>query len=376
MAYRQVSTLFLNLASVELDFSELEEEVVTEMHFDYAWGGSTVNLQVNGETVFIEDNFMDMPAEIADGVTLAVSYNQFNMTGHILLLGNIEELIIGGGELWLDNFCLLKVPTEPPLSNCLTFDSLYLTVNGPYTFFTDSDFGTEVYNYEGIPILIEPYQVDGVESNSSLFVMNVDEGFVGDLLLQGGGVGFDFSTVDGMVHTVSFDFQNSNNNVMNLQINDSPVKELFGGANDDLTFPDFQVVLDLGTPNQMVIMGGSNIEKLVLAGNGLIIDNVCYNAVSVGGGVWPGDANSDGIANNFDLLAIGLSFGNMGIPRMNQSIFWSEHDAEDWETSFVNGVNHKHADCNGDGTVLFDDIDAICAKLWADTCQKCRCQWQ
>jgi len=75
--------------------------------------------------------------------------------------------------------------------------------------------------------------------------------------------------------------------------------------------------------------------------------------------VWPGDANSDLIANNFDLLAIGSAYGATGPVRSGASNTWVGQPAGDWSGTLSNGVNYKHADCNGDGTINANDTVAI-----------------
>ncbi|MBL0047754.1 MAG: T9SS type A sorting domain-containing protein [Bacteroidetes bacterium] len=82
-----------------------------------------------------------------------------------------------------------------------------------------------------------------------------------------------------------------------------------------------------------------------------IIPAACSNDV------WPGDANSDFTANNFDLLNIGLSYGETGPLRTNASLAWVAQPATDWLDTI--GVNNKHVDCNGDGIINSSDTLAI-----------------
>jgi len=77
--------------------------------------------------------------------------------------------------------------------------------------------------------------------------------------------------------------------------------------------------------------------------------------------VWPGDANSDGTANLYDLLAVGIAYGDTGPVRPSASILWVAQPCPDWTNSFNSGINHKHADTNGDGTVDASDLTAITA---------------
>lgn len=75
--------------------------------------------------------------------------------------------------------------------------------------------------------------------------------------------------------------------------------------------------------------------------------------------VWPGDADHNGIADNNDLLPLGIGYGLNGFSRPDQSIVWSAHYAQDWGLQFLSGTNAKHADCNGDAVINGDDTTAI-----------------
>ncbi|PCH65339.1 MAG: hypothetical protein COC01_09845 [Bacteroidetes bacterium] len=75
--------------------------------------------------------------------------------------------------------------------------------------------------------------------------------------------------------------------------------------------------------------------------------------------VWPGDANSDGVANVQDILTIGLAYGLSGSPRDSISTEWIGQNCQEWDSTFADGLNYKHADCRGDGTVEILDVYAI-----------------
>ena len=75
--------------------------------------------------------------------------------------------------------------------------------------------------------------------------------------------------------------------------------------------------------------------------------------------VWPGDANADGIADNNDVLAIGIAYGDTGAKRTAASLTWNGQPCNDWTNSFKSGVNYKNADCNGDGVVDSLDMSAV-----------------
>lgn len=75
--------------------------------------------------------------------------------------------------------------------------------------------------------------------------------------------------------------------------------------------------------------------------------------------VWPGDANDDLIVNPYDVLSIGLAYGETGAARVAASTNWVGQYCTDWTNYFLSGINHKHADCNGDGVVDTLDLDAV-----------------
>ncbi|WMX12682.1 T9SS type A sorting domain-containing protein [Aureispira sp. CCB-E] len=82
--------------------------------------------------------------------------------------------------------------------------------------------------------------------------------------------------------------------------------------------------------------------------------------VGVSGCVWPGDTDDNTVANNFDLLPIGLAYGDAGPPRAITSNTWTPYAASDWSTTpIIDLPNGKHFDSNGDGVVDSLDINAI-----------------
>ncbi|MEZ4771627.1 MAG: T9SS type A sorting domain-containing protein [Bacteroidia bacterium] len=75
--------------------------------------------------------------------------------------------------------------------------------------------------------------------------------------------------------------------------------------------------------------------------------------------VWPGDANYDLVADNNDLLSIGIGYGATGPLRPNASLVWTAQPSYNWSSSLSTGVNYKHLDTNGDGIVDVNDTLAI-----------------
>lgn len=75
--------------------------------------------------------------------------------------------------------------------------------------------------------------------------------------------------------------------------------------------------------------------------------------------VYPGDANKDGRANLYDLLMLGVGNKKTGPERPNSSTEWSPQAAPNWTNSTPKGINYKHFDCDGDGSVSDIDLAAI-----------------
>jgi hypothetical protein len=75
--------------------------------------------------------------------------------------------------------------------------------------------------------------------------------------------------------------------------------------------------------------------------------------------VWPGDINYDLTVDNLDFLYLNIATGDTGAVRKNASINWLPQPCRDWKNKFASGINHKHADCNGNGIVTINDSVAI-----------------
>ncbi len=84
----------------------------------------------------------------------------------------------------------------------------------------------------------------------------------------------------------------------------------------------------------------------------VFVDNTCAD-------VWPGDANSDGRADNVDILELGLHYTQTGALRASASNAWQSYFANNWIGTISNGKNLNHSDCNGDGTINDNDTLAI-----------------
>jgi uncharacterized repeat protein (TIGR03803 family) len=92
--------------------------------------------------------------------------------------------------------------------------------------------------------------------------------------------------------------------------------------------------------------------------------NSCVDSLTVAVGdscdyVWPGDANQDGIADNADILSIGIANAATGTTRASATLSWIGQPAADWGQTFLSGTDYKFADCDGDGTIQPVDTNAV-----------------
>lgn len=139
---------------------------------------------------------------------------------------------------------------------------------------------------------------------------------------------------------------------------------VFGGTNLPLRKRAFssvepQILYDR-TKNRIILAGvlDSSISNQRIVS--LSLDSF-YNQPILLDPVWPGDANSDGTADNSDLLNIGLAYGDTGIIRISPDTYhvWLPHAADLWSQNFATNINYKHADCDGNGIINADDTTQI-----------------
>lgn len=102
----------------------------------------------------------------------------------------------------------------------------------------------------------------------------------------------------------------------------------------------------------IVIIGEVIVMRILGIG---FLDNFCWFLVIEE--VWLGDVNVDNLVYYIDLLLIGLGYGVFGLVWVNQDNFWSFVVVMNWDSIFVDGINYKYVDCNGDG--IIDEVDCM-----------------
>jgi len=84
--------------------------------------------------------------------------------------------------------------------------------------------------------------------------------------------------------------------------------------------------------------------------------------------VYPGDVNNNEIVERTDWMLHGIANAKSGqsfeSPRSYISSRWDAFDADARSENFKDGVNYKHADCNGDGLInSVEDLESISANF-------------
>jgi hypothetical protein len=132
-----------------------------------------------------------------------------------------------------------------------------------------------------------------------------------------------------------------------------------GGSGNDRVF-------DISyNPNGNVYISGNNATDTVLFDTialynpgGYLFSNACIAMIG-NDAVWPGDTDNNSVVNNDDLLPVGLYYGSIGFPRDTIDNTWQADTCDNWTAYQYNGINMKHADCNGDSIIDANDTLAI-----------------
>ncbi len=301
------------------------------------------------------------------------NYGTFEYGGLPITLGPFEangqemEFIVVDlvfEDCWNDTS--LEAPVcEGEANTCIEFESLYNGVNygGP-----NSTVGDLLLIEDGVHVTIEGV-IDplGNLNYDYLFATNQDicspfETASGIRMFMFNGLNFDFTELDENPSLVVFNYHNcgypfaisANGQLLITYV--LPENDYSFALTPSVTV-HFDV--DENNPDEGIATFEGNIETIFTGGIEFQIDNVCFNVDDGLTDVWPGDANYDNTANHFDLLNVGIAFGENGPERDVISNDWFAMFGEDWEDEFLNEANYKHADCNGDGEVNIDDRVAI-----------------
>ncbi|HMQ48215.1 MAG TPA: hypothetical protein PKA00_12655 [Saprospiraceae bacterium] len=93
----------------------------------------------------------------------------------------------------------------------------------------------------------------------------------------------------------------------------------------------------------------------------ILVGLMCLGcALALDAQVYPGDANDDGIVNNFDVLYVGYAYGKIGPARLVESSeFAEQYIPLLWDDFFPSGINYAFCDANGNGQIGNWDLSVI-----------------
>ena len=120
----------------------------------------------------------------------------------------------------------------------------------------------------------------------------------------------------------------------------------------------------LWTPSMITSSNAFNLANSVTHSVTVTDANSCTATTTVTIGdscdyVWPGDANEDAVADNNDILAIGIANGATGTTRANASTNWIGQPSTNWGQTLLSGTDYKFVDCDGNGAIQPADTNAV-----------------
>jgi hypothetical protein len=124
VGFGTLQCMSMNNVSNRYDISVLGISV-QKVSFQFADLGGIENLQVNGGTLHI-NNLVNMPVNVAPGVTMSVTYNSTGsgIYGEVILTGNVQDLLVGGQEFFIDTICIEEGEVAPDCDYLSDYESL------------------------------------------------------------------------------------------------------------------------------------------------------------------------------------------------------------------------------------------------------------
>ncbi|MEO8146439.1 MAG: T9SS type A sorting domain-containing protein [Bacteroidia bacterium] len=164
----------------------------------------------------------------------------------------------------------------------------------------------------------------------------------------------------GCTASTSFTLANQSTIVINQSNAVAPVNGLCNGSvnlNYSGGTPPYNVSFNPSVPVTGYCENTTYIVTVTDSNGCVTIDSILfYNDMD---SVWPGDANNDHVADNMDMLALGIGIGSSRYARGSISNAWMPYSSVNWETTLAAGTDYKHIDCDGSGTIDLDDTMAI-----------------
>lgn len=114
-----------------------------------------------------------------------------------------------------------------------------------------------------------------------------------------------------------------------------------------------------------ITFGPSTLPPLAVDAQQNLIPFTTYSgSVIFAPSIWPGDADGNGVVDQFDLLPLGLAYGTSGTPRANAQITWEGHNTQKWGSTLINSnIDLAFVDADGNGRIDAADTTAL-ARNW------------
>ncbi len=296
------------------------------------------------------DTTMDIPVAFENDI--GIGFNGLKQETGATVFGN--AFVLDDDKLYLDNMMLLLDYSY----NLQQVSAVTLTCEGAITAVQVNGAATQFYE-DG---LVNPSS-DVYTYTFDLNDLPVDETF--ETLLFGGE--------NLTIHSVCFEeLEPACEANFEIEIIEEPTfytVNITSTSTSDSEITEYRWFLNDVFLSQFLMTQSSisfTVESLETMDMGLTIESAggCYDSYFQLLGlevleVWPGDANNDGVANNFDLLNLGITFGSTGFERFGTSTNWQAYQVDAWAEVTADLVNYAHSDCNGNGTVGNEDVAAL-----------------
>ncbi len=351
------NAFYVESAALHYDFSNLMD-LPNSLNFEYC-GEGTITL--NDSTIIDFGNDQAGVIITQNGFTVQSWIITTTPThGYVTISGEVSDLLICGTETTLGPVCY-DVISGPSGDQCYGFENL---IDGG--FYPIGSVDPLIYNSDGFEVTLEDgYYTNGFLGISSTPVAPPFNGSISNYAILRGGLNFDFGNVTEPIEFFSFDFSGD---AFELTVNGNTVE--FDGFNplDSLISVGNGVVLYYSRENSNNWEGSvsifGNVQSLLIVSEEIKLDNFCYFVNIQNSEVWPGDINSDNIADHCDILYLGIASGTEGPERSFQTDNWSGQIANDWDEAFeFQSTNFKHADANGDGIINDADVEVLAINL-------------
>ena len=295
----------------------------------------TIAISVNPlPTILVNDGSICDGQSFTINPSGAISYTYSSGSSVVTPSSNVTYTISGNNTYGCIGTAICSVSVNPNPEYAVNSGSICLGQTYSITPFIILSAGANTFSYSGGSNLVSPI------ANDTYTIIGTDiNGCIG------------IATCSVLVNSLPNLSVTSTNSIC---INSNATINASGAStytwNTGSTIASINITPTITTTYTVIGMDANNCSNTQTVS--VTVDNTCQD-------VWPGDANSDGVADNLDVLELGLHYTQTGMPRTTTSNNWQSYYAANWSGSITNGQNVNHSDCNGDGIINDGDTLAI-----------------